>query len=109
MMYSRSTMARMMGQEDIDRILFKRTSTMLFKLITLITPTDLATTVLSKSYFNERIPDRLGFFNSSRTRFGRACISNASKQIVKDWKFEWLSLSMLNFKRILAQQLDNDV
>jgi len=50
MKLNRSTMARMMGQEDIDRILFKQTSTILFKLITLINPTDLATTVLSKSY-----------------------------------------------------------
>jgi len=110
MKYNRSTVAKLMCQEEIDQILFKGTSTMLFKLITQMTPAcDLATTVLSTCFFNERTPGRLSFFDTSCTHIGRACISNASKNIVKEWEFDWLELDVLDFKRALAQQMDPNV
>jgi len=100
-----STMARLMGQENINQIPLKRTSTILFKLVTQITPT-----VFSKSFFNERTSGQLGFFDTSRTQIGRHYIFNASKHIViKEWKFNWLSRSVLKFKRKLAQKMGNSV
>jgi len=74
-----------------------------------MTPTDLATTVLSKCYFNERTPGWLSFFDTSGTRIGRACISNTYKNIVKEWEFDWLALDVLDFKRALAQQMNPNV
>jgi len=104
----RNGLLKTTGQEIIDVTLFKRTSQFLFKLTTTITPTELATTTLSKSYYNERSPDCLSFFDTSRSRFGKACISNAAKTIVERWDFDWLSLTPFEFKSKLALQLTDD-
>lgn len=105
---NRNRLLKTAGQESIDVILFKRTSQFLFKLTTIITPTELATTTLSKCYYNERSPGCLSFFDTSRSRFGKACISNAAKTIVERWNFDWLSLTPFEFKSKLALQLTDD-
>lgn len=92
------------NQEDIDTIFFKRTSVALFRMINSIQPSELSTTILSKSYYNVRTPNRLSFFDASRTKFGKASLSNVARSIVKDWNFDWLSLSPFQFKKALAEQ-----
>lgn len=94
----------MTGQEDIISILFKRTSVALFRMVSTILPTELSTTILSKSYYNERTPGHLSFFDTSRTKFGRACISNVAGKIAHEWKFDWLHLSQCQFKQHLSKQ-----
>jgi len=101
---NRSALLRMTGQESPDVTLTKRSSLFLFKIITTISPTELATTILSKCYYNERNPGRLSFSDTSR--FGKACISNNARIIVDNWNFDWLFLTPDNFKKMLASQLN---
>jgi len=96
------------SQEDIDMIFFKRTSVALFRIINSIQPSEVASTLLSKSYYNERTPNRLSFFDTSRTKFGKACLSNKAGSIIKDWNFDWLALSPFQFKKQLAAHLNNN-
>lgn len=95
------------GQESIEVIFEKRTSQFLFKLITFISPSNLETTWLSECYFNERNSDRLSFFDTSWTRFSKACITNAAKRRTENWKFGWLSQIPAIFKHSLSTQLKN--
>jgi len=104
---NRNELLRLTGQESLDVIFAKRTSMFLFKIITSISPTNLATTILSKCYYNERTPCRLTFFDTSRSRFGRACISNATKLVVESWDFDWLNLTPFSFKNQLASKYEN--
>jgi len=102
--HNRGTLLLMTGHEDILKILFKRTSIALFKMVNTILPTELATTIISKSYYNERTPCRLSFFDTSRTKFGKACISNIAGKISKEWNFDWLYLSPFSFKKHLNEK-----
>jgi len=101
---NRSKLLQATGQEGIDITWFKRTSVLLFKLITSITPTELACTLLGKSYYNERSPSHLVFFDTSKSKFGKACLTNAAKEVVNKWEFEWLNLSIISFKSRLSLQ-----
>jgi len=105
--YNRRILLQLTGQESIDNTWYKRSSVLLFKLVTTITPTELACTVLSKSYFNERSPGHLSFFSTNKSKFGKACLTNAAKEIVEKWDFDWLNLTVATFKSRLSFELDN--
>jgi len=59
---------------------------------------------MSKSYIDERRPERVEFFNTSNSKFGKLCITNAAKKIVDTWDFDWLYLSFQEFKSRLRVQ-----
>lgn len=56
---------------------------------------------------NESSPSHLSFFNTSQSKFGRACFANAAKEIVNKWDFDWLNLSLPTFKSRLNFELEN--
>jgi len=67
---------------------------------------ELANTILSKWYYNERNLGPPSFFDTSTSRFRKACISNAAKSLVENWNFDWLFLTPDNFRKMLAYQLN---
>jgi len=104
---NRSQLLRQSGCDGIDTILFLRTSMFIFKTLKLLTPTNLAGEFLCKSYLNERHPGVLTFFDCSRSRFGKKCISNVIKNYTENWNFDWLELTAYSFKNRLKQQFQN--
>jgi len=80
--------------EEIISILEKRTSVVIFKIFTNLSPFNLIHKFMSKSYINERQPERVEFFNASQSKFGKLCTTNAAKKIVNTWDFDWLYLSV---------------
>jgi len=59
---------------------------------------------MAKSYINERRPERVEFFNTSQSKYGKLCITNGAKKIVDAWKFDWLYLTPQEFKSKLKAQ-----
>jgi len=102
---NRKGLLKTSGMEDLDTILEKRTSCFIFKILNCLEPTNLTAIFISKSYSNDRIADKLTFFDTSHTRVGRACLSNNLHKIVSGWNFPWLSLTPAEFKSCLAAQL----
>jgi len=94
--------------EDIIVILQKRTSVFIFKIITNLSPFNLIQKFMTKSYINKRKPDRVEFFNISNSKFGRLCITNAAKKIVESWNFDWLFMTIYEFKERLRVQFQVD-
>lgn len=107
--FSRSTMLRISGLENIEDIFFKRTSVFLYKIIYYLEPTTLAGTILSKSYFNERHQGKLTFFDSSKTKMGKKCITNLVKSYSENWDFEWFGISVQDFKGRLRSQFNSSL
>jgi len=106
---SRPTLLDKFKMEDIIAILEKRTSVFIFKLVYHLQPFNIIQRLLSKSYLNERNPDKVIFFDTSKTRIGKMCITNAAKKITESWEFNWLSLSIEEFKsKLKAQFLRSD-
>lgn len=103
---NRSKLLRRCSLESIDDILFKRTSTFIFKLTYHLEPTVLVGNLLSKAYVNERFPGRMAFFDTSSSRVGRSCITNVAKNITENWNFDWVGLSIYSFKKQLHLQLN---
>jgi len=95
--------------EDLDIILQKRSSCFIFKVIKCLEPTNITAIFISKSYSNERIPDKLKFFDTSHSRIGKSCLSNNLVNIVSGWKFPWLDSSLDEFKSRLAAQFQGAV
>jgi len=104
---NRRSMLRLSSMEDLDIILEKRLSCFAFKVLTILEPNNLAGIFISKSYSNERTPDRLTFFDTSQNKFGKAGLSNNLKKVVETWKFDWMIMSVEVFKTNLAAQLSN--
>jgi len=96
----------LVGMEDIWDVLSKRSSCFLFKIIQNLSPTNITGVLLSKSYSNERTPGRLSFFDCSKNKNGKTCLSNNARNIVNDWRFDWLPMSLNEFKNALAAQFD---
>jgi len=90
--------------EDIIMILDKRTSVFIFKIFTNLSPFNLIHKLMAKSYINERQPERVNFFNTSHSKFGKLCITNAAKKIVSTWKFDRLYPTLQEFKTRLKAQ-----
>lgn len=90
--------------EDINVILTKRTSMFLFNILHHLSPTGLAGILISKSYENERTLGKLAFFDCSKSKFGKAAISNAAKLTIDKWRFDWLFLTQYQFKIRLREQ-----
>lgn len=101
---NRSGLLRASGMEDLDIIMQKRTSCFVFKILHFMNPTNLISTFISKSYSNDRAPDKLVFFDTSRSKMGKACISNNLCKIVSGWNFQWLSNTPDQFKTLLSAQ-----
>jgi len=101
---NRKGLLRAIGMEDLDTILQKRSSCFIFKIINCLEPTNLTHIFISKSYSNERTPEKITFFDTSRTRIGKACLSNNLVKIVAGWNFPWLGTSITEFKSHLAAQ-----
>jgi len=77
----------------------------IFKLTHFIEPAALVGTLLSKAYVNERTPDKMILFDTTRSRIGRSCVTNLTKNIAESWTFDWIGLPILTFKKSLAEQL----
>lgn len=45
---------------------------------------------LSKSYVNDRTPERLTAFDFSKTQISKRYNTNAAKNIIEKWQFDWL-------------------
>jgi len=88
--------------EDIEKILFVRSSCFIFKVLFNLTPTNVAGTLRSKAYNNERTPGKLSFFDASRGRFGKAGLLNCVSRFTNEWRFDWYLIKMAEFKRNLA-------
>jgi len=102
---NRSGMLRKSGLDSIDTLLFKRTSVFLFNLIYNLLPTQNCLRLLTKSYFNDRTPHKLFFFDTSSSKIGRICITNQAKNLSEKWTFNWLELKPNSFKNKLREQL----
>jgi len=101
---SRQSMAKSLEMEDIITTFEKRTSVFIFKIVTNLSPLNLTQKFLTKSYTNERKPERVEFFNTSSTKHGKLCITNAAKKIVDTWNFDWLYMSLYAFKEKIRAQ-----
>jgi len=97
-------MAKSLEMEDIITTFEKRTSVFIFKIITNLSPLNLTQKFMTKSYINERKPERVEFFNTSSTKHGKLCITNAAKKIVDTWNFDWLYMSLYEFKEKIRAQ-----
>jgi len=95
--------------EDINIILTKRVSMFLVKILKNLTPTTLAGIMISKSYENERNLGRLTFFDCSNCKISKSAISNAAKAIVEKWRFDWVYLSVDEFKARLQAQFQTKI
>jgi len=95
--------------EDINIILTKRVSMFLVKILKNLTPTTLAGIMISKSYENERNLGRLTFFDCSNCKISKSAISNAAKAIVEKWRFDWVYLSVDEFKVRLKAQFQTKI
>lgn len=104
--YNRRKMLSITKTEDIETIFFKRTSVFIYNIIYNLAPTNLTMIFLSKSYYNERHPNQIFFFDTSRSRVGKKCITNMLNNYTTKWKFEWFGLDLLNFKRELNSQFN---
>jgi len=91
--------------ESIGDILFKRTSTFIFKLTFHLEPTILVGNLLSKANVYERFLGRMTFFDTSSSKVGRSCITNLAKNITENWNFDWVGLSVYSFKKQLKDQM----
>jgi len=98
---NRRTLSRVAKIEDIEVILFKRTSVFLFNIINNLTPTNLAGMMLSRAYFNERQPNRVFFTDQSRTKAGKISLLNSISNYTTKWDFDWLGLTKNEFKNNL--------
>jgi len=101
---NRSKMLKIAKMESIDNIFFKRTSMFIFNVINNLNPTTLTSIFLSKSYFNERHPDQISFFDTSRSKIGKKCITNLLKNFTENWSFPWFGVSKYEFKKKLREQ-----
>jgi len=90
--------------ENIDNILFKRTSTFIFGIYFHLEPTNLAGRLMSRGYFNERQPGQIMFFDLSRTKIGRRSLLNQIREFTNAWSFEWTGLTPSLFKSNLNTQ-----
>jgi len=88
--------------EDIEKILFMRSSCFIFKVLLNFTPSNFAGTLISKGYYNERTPGKLSFFDASRNRFGKADLSYCVSRFTNEWRFDWYLIELAEFKRNLA-------
>jgi len=95
---NRRKMARIARIDDIETILFKRTSVFLFNIINNLAPTNLAGMVISRAYFNERQPGRVFFFDNSRSKAGKMNVMNAISQYTTKWEFDWFGMTKVEFK-----------
>jgi len=95
--------------EDINIILTKRVSMFLVKILKNLTPTTLAGILISKSYENERNLGQLTFFDCSNCKISKSAISNAAKTIVEKWRFDWVYLSVDEFKIRLKAQFQTKI
>jgi len=102
---SRTQLLKAANLEGIDDILFKRASSFIYSMLVYLEPTNLVGELISKSYINDRYPARMSFFDTSRTRVGRVCMTNAARSYSEKWKFDYIGLSVENFKKKLHEQM----
>jgi len=100
---NRASLLSRMNMESIETIFFKRTSVFIFNTIFHMAPTSTFLRLISKSYQNERMPNRLVFFDTSSARVSKICISNVAHTIVARWNFDWLNKTPSSFKMILKE------
>jgi len=84
-------------------------SVFLFNVIHYLEPTELASKLLSKSYYNERAMGKLKFFDYSISRMGKKCITNYASKLVEEWNFDWFFLSAFSFKSHLRRMKRNNL
>jgi len=101
---SRQAMISCFQMEGIITILEKRTSVFTFKIFPNLSPFNLIHKFMTKSYINERHPERVEFFNTSQSKFDKLCTTNAAKKIANTWNFDWLFLTLQEFKTRLRVQ-----
>jgi len=92
---NRSLLLGTANLEIIDDIMFERASAFNYLRIYYLEPTEIVGELLSKSSSNERYPGRLRFFDTSKTKIGKVCVSNAAKYLI----------SVESFKKKLHEQL----
>jgi len=100
---NRATLLSRMDMEPIESIFFKQTSVLIFNTIFHMSPTTTFLRLISKSYLNERTPNRLVFFDTGSLKLSRICISNVDHTVVARWNFDWLNKTPTSFKTILRE------
>jgi len=105
---NRKDLVTLFEMEDIVQVLSKRTSVFVFKLIRNLSPFKLGQRLMMRSYFNDRDPFKIVFFDLSKTKIGKHCITNATKKIVENWRFDWPLLSLETFKAKLSAQFQTE-
>jgi len=100
---NRKKLLQKANTQSLDIIFLKRNSVFLFNIIKSTNPSSLACNLFSRSYQNDRHPDRITFFDLSKTKIGKKSILNNAKYITERWNFEWLSLSTFTFKKCLTE------
>jgi len=94
--------------ESIEDTFLKRTSIFIFNVINNLSPTTLLSLFLSKSYFNERHPREISFFSTTKTEFGKKCVTKVIKNYTESWNFELVGLSKIDFKSKLRAQFQTE-
>jgi len=105
---NRTQLPQACEMEHIDKILFKRESMFLFNLIHNMAPTELVGKLMQRAYSNDRNAGKLHFFYFSKSKTGRACISNNAQKIASRWNFDCFFLTPPSFKLKLSQQLKEE-
>jgi len=97
------------GVESIDDIFFKRTSTFIFNIYSFLEPTNLTGKIFSRGYYNERQPGKMSFFDLSSSRLGKKSLLNCLNNFTQGWHFDWVNLSVPEFKKLLFLQFMNEI
>ena len=77
---------------------------MLYNLCTSLDIDPLSERLLSQSFISSRFPNKITFFDYSKTRVGKCSFVNRSKSISENIPFEWINLSVSSFTRQLKSQ-----
>jgi len=78
-------------------LIFKRACCFTFGLTFHLESTELVGSLISKTNVNDHLPNRLVFFDTSRSKIGRACITNAAKHYSENWHRDWVGRTIATF------------
>lgn len=93
------------GMRSLDSIFKLQACRLLHSVCHFLTPSQLALTILTRGYFNERIPDRLTFGRYNARKVGFNSFTNRLHLIDDILQFDWLSMSQKSFNEALLSRV----